>query len=379
MHALGGVSRRTLTADLPRIDRVLAAVMLVVAVGSALARKPPEGPLGLTVPVAIVSALSLLWRSRAPLFAIALAMGSQLAQTAFGHTPSSLWSFAIALVLTYSVAVELSEGLAGFGGATIVVVECLEERIDNGVDYVFIAIVFGGAWLVGRATREWHGRATHAETHQREVARLAVAEERVRIARELHDVVAHGLSVIAVQADAAEAALCRDPALVVGPLRAIRTSARESLSEMRQLLNLLRADDLDLSGRTPTRGFADLPQLIDAMAEAGLPIRAELEFGTWAVDTGIELASFRIVQESLTNVLKHAGHVATALRVVGGPETIDIQIVNAPGMSTISTGSVGRGLVGIRERVKAAGGSVRYGAAPDGGYEVVVRLPRELV
>jgi signal transduction histidine kinase len=365
--------------DLPRLDRVLAGVMLVVAVGSALARKPPEGPLSLTVPVAVVSAMSLLWRSRAPLFAIALAMGSELTQTAFGHTPSSLWSFAIALVLVYSVAAELSEGLAGLGGATIVVVECLEERIDNGVDYVFIAIVFGGAWLIGRASRQWRGRATHAETHQHELARLAVAEERVRIARELHDVVAHGLSVIAVQADAAEAALGRDPDLLVGPLRAIRTSAREALGEMRQLLNLLRADDVDSAGRSPARGFADLPALIDAMSEAGLPIRSELRFGAGPVDAGIELAGYRIVQESLTNVLKHAGHVATTLRVVGGPQTVEIQIVNEPGAVTISAGSGGRGLLGIRERVKAAGGSVRYGAGPDGGYEVMARLPRELM
>lgn len=370
-------SPRQLIIRTPRVDVLLTGLFLVVAVASAVARKPPEGPIALTVPVAFVTASSLLWRTTVPLLAIALAMGAELTQTAFGHTPSSLWSFAIALILMYSVAARLPEGPAATGGATIVIVECIGERVGDGVDYLFIAIVFGGAWLIGRATREWQGRATHAEEHQHELARLAVAEERVRIARELHDVVAHGLSVIAVQADAAEAVLSRDATLAGPPLRAIRSNARESLGEMRQLLNLLRSDDNDPAVLAPVRGFADLDALVSAMRDAGLPVDSTLTLGAEPVGAGLELATYRIVQESLTNVLKHAGRVSTRVEVVVLDDAVRICVLNAAGTSTEPPAPGGRGQLGMRERAHAADGSLSCETSTDGGYRVEARLPRQ--
>ncbi|MGH3745625.1 MAG: histidine kinase, partial [Mycobacteriales bacterium] len=203
-------------------DLIGAGLVLVIAVVSVLTGRPDEGPHGVTLPVAVVLSAALACRTRAPVAAAITATVAGLVQAAVAEEPGSLWALAVFLVLTYSVAVEREEGWAAVGGAVLVGGEMLMERFDNGVDYVFIVLVFGGAWLLGRGTREWRGRATYAEEHQRDLARLAVAEERVRIARELHDVVAHGLSVIAVQADAAEAALGRDPALAAEPLRAIR-------------------------------------------------------------------------------------------------------------------------------------------------------------
>ena len=138
-----------------------------------------------------------------------------------------------------------AKGWPAIAGVGFVAALFLQERIDNGPDYLFIVLLFGGTWLLGRASRLWRTRVSHAEQHQRDLARLAVAEERVRIARELHDSVAHSLSVIAVQSDAAEAALAHDPDRAREPLRAINASARGSLHEIRDMLHLLRTDDVN--------------------------------------------------------------------------------------------------------------------------------------
>jgi signal transduction histidine kinase len=219
-------------------------------------------------------------------------------------------------------------------------------------------------------------RALTAELeHERErTAQLAVAEERARIARELHDVVAHGLSVIAIQADGAEAALQQDPERAQRPLRAIRRSAEEALAEMRRLLGVLRTDEeADLA---PQPGLAQLPTLVERARSAGLPVTLYVDGEPRALPASLDLSAYRIVQEALTNVHKHAGDAPTSVKVVWRRNLLGIQVrdTGTAGVVPRVNGS-GHGLVGMRERVKLHGGELRAEPHAHGGFEVVAKLP----
>jgi signal transduction histidine kinase len=358
----------------PMFDVALATILVVASVGGLVTGEVDEAPLAVTLPVAAASSLSVLGRTRAPLVAVTLTSVATLVQAfTTGEAPGSLMSLVIVLVLAFSVGAECDEGPAAIGIGALTIAVCIGEWVDHGSDYAFIVIVLGGAWLVGRATRTLSERATFAEQHQRDLARLAVAEERTRIARELHDVVAHGLSVIAVQADAAEAALARDPARAAAPLDAIRASAREALDDMRQLLRVLRTEDDDAE-RSPARGLADLAPLVAGLREAGLPLEADVRVHE-PLPAGLELAVFRIAQEGLTNVVKHAGTVPTWLVVESTGDGIQVTVRNAPARRTSSPPISGHGLHGARERAEAAGGDLRTGRTDDGGFALVAHLP----
>jgi uncharacterized protein (TIGR03382 family) len=244
-HAVGRLRRETLAA-FPVPDVALAVALCAIAVASVLTGNPNEGPAPLTLPVAVALTAALLWRRRSPLVCVAIIIVAGTAQTVLSQTPGSLWSLAVYAIAMYSLAAYCSEGAAAVAGAVFVGALLVQERIDNGVDYVFVLLLFGGLWLLGRLSRYWRGRVSTAEQRQHETARLAVAEERVRIARELHDIVAHSLSVIAVQSDAAEAALAVAPGRALAPVQTIRSTARSALGEIRRMLDVLRTDDDDL-------------------------------------------------------------------------------------------------------------------------------------
>jgi signal transduction histidine kinase len=351
------------------VDLALGAFFLVVSSGSVLTGNPDEGSVAVTLPVAVAMSLAVAWRRRAAVTAVVVGVVALVAQSLLADPAGSLWAFAAMLLLTYSVASERDEGPAAAGGLVMLAGQFLTEKVDGGVDYVFIVIVFGGAWLIGRAVRGWRGRATYAEQHQHDLALLAVAEERVRIARELHDVVAHSLSVIAVQADAAEAALAHDAALAAAPMRAIRDSAREALTDMRQMLQLLRDDDRD---REPARGLMDLPELVAAMRAAGLDVDAELP-GQVDVHPAVGLTAYRVVQEGLTNALRYGDPAGASLRVVLTPAAVEVRLRNRAGNRPGELGG-GRGLIGLRERVSATGG-VLTARPVNGWFELEARIP----
>jgi signal transduction histidine kinase len=364
-------------AGLPVADVALGGVTAVSVVPSAAVGLPDDGPASVTVPVALVMSGALAWRTRAPLGAVGTLLGASLLQTVVAQEPGSVWAFATYLVAAYSVAATATEARAALGGAAVVGVLWLQEWLEHGQDYLFVVLVFGGAWLLGRLVQQWRSRARVAELNQDERARLAVAEERARIARELHDVVAHGVSVIAVQADAAQAVLDVDPERAREPLDVIRTSAREVLDEMRQLLALLRLDG-DETVR-PQPGLADLAELVASVRGAGLPVGLEVSGEVRPLPAGADLSAYRIVQEALTNVLKHAGAVPASVRVRHEPQAVTVEVRNASagsGHRPASDGAGGHGLVGIRERVSLVGGALEAGPAPDGGFVVRASLPR---
>jgi signal transduction histidine kinase len=375
MGAPGTDWRATTVAGVTVLDAVVGALLLLVAAGTLTHLQPPEGPLVVTLPVAVVMTTAVMWRSRAPLASLGAVLVAGQVQTWVATSPGTLWAFAVLLLSAYSVARFCPEERAALGGGLLVGSLWVEEWRDGGSDYVFIALVFGGAWLLGRAVRHWQERATTAELNQELLARSAVAEERVRIARELHDVVAHSLGVVSVQANAAEAALEHDPALASEPLSAIKVSTREALDEMRRLLSLLRTGDDD--GPAVPPGLADLDGLVDSVRGAGLPVDVEVSGASVRLPVGVDISAYRIVQEALTNVLKHAGSVPTRVEVRYEPAAVTVCVVNALPQTTAvaQTATGGHGLVGMRERVSAHGGALVAGADPSGGYVVRARLP----
>jgi signal transduction histidine kinase len=241
-----------------------------------------------------------------------------------------------------------------------------------------LLLSFAGLIRNEEGTGEWIGAvlavtapAAVGRLMRRERARteqIAVAEERGRIARELHDVVAHSLSVIAVQADAAELAVRHDPERALAPLQAIRASARDALTEMRRMLGVLR--DGDGAGHAPQPGLAQLPALVE---HAGVPVDLRVDGEPRPLPPSLDLTAYRILQEALTNVRKHAGGAPASVRVTWRPAELELAVRDSgPGPNGAHGG---HGLVGMRERVRVHDGALTAGPAPGGGFEVVAALP----
>lgn len=364
--------RRRTVAGFPVDDLALAGLLCAIAVASVLTGNPDEGPPVVTLPAALVITGGLLWRTRSPMVSVLLAIAAGAAQTLLTQPMGSLWSLAVYAIIVYSAAAHYPEGMAGLAGILMVGALLVEERLGNGVDYLFIVLLFGGIWLLGRASRLWRTRVRHAEQHERDAARLAVAEERVRIARELHDIVAHSLSVIAVQSDAAEAALDAQPDRAREPLRAIRASARDSLGEIRRMLHALRTEDDD--GQPP--GLAALGALLDSARSAGLPVHLRSDTEPAALPPVVDLTAYRIVQEAVTNVINHAGLVPTSVTICADSGSIRIEVTNAgAGQGARRRSGTGLGLIGIRERVAALNGTLEAGRSADGGFRIAATLP----
>jgi signal transduction histidine kinase len=242
-------------------------------------------------------------------------------------------------------------------------------------------VVFSAVpWLVGQALRRERGRtarlrelATALAAEREERARVAVAAERGRIARELHDVVAHAISVIAVQADAAGRLLQHDPPRAGEPLQAIQTTARGALGEMRQLVGLLRLNEGE-APLTPQPGLANLDQLAAEARGTGLPVTVDVRGRVRALPVTVDLAAYRIVQEGLTNVRKHAGAAAARVSIRYEPDRLAVEISD-DGRGAGAASGGGHGLIGVRERVVLLGGDLHTGPAAGGGFVLRARLP----
>jgi len=244
---------------------------------------------------------------------------------------------------------------------------------------------FGLAWLIGdnlrvrRAyTRQLEERAAELEHEREEKAAQAVTEERARIARELHDVVAHYVSVMVVQAAAARRVADKDPAAARGALEAVEMAGRTALAEMRRMLEVLRADD---QGMGPQPGLGEVERLIQQVRDAGLPVDLSIEGTVCCLPAGMDLAAYRIVQEALTNTVKHGGRATARVAIRYGSETLEIEVVDdgrgaaAPLLAEADGG--GHGLIGMKERVGLFGGTLEAGPVLTGGYRVFARMPIE--
>jgi signal transduction histidine kinase len=227
--------------------------------------------------------------------------------------------------------------------------------------------------LVRRVVGDRERRAQLAERERDVAAREAVVEERARIARELHDAIAHNVSMMVVQAGAERRTLDPESGTTREVLATIEQIGRGALTEMRRLVGMLRSDDVD--PLAPQPGLGDLPTLVTQVQEAGLPVELQVEGESRKLPVGLELSAYRIVQEALTNALKHAGDAHATVRVAYGPDSLELEIVDdGAGGAPRATGG-GHGLVGMRERVALYGGRFDAGRGPGGGFAIRVLLP----
>ncbi|HEY6678311.1 MAG TPA: sensor histidine kinase [Actinomycetota bacterium] len=241
---------------------------------------------------------------------------------------------------------------------------------EIGFGFIVIFLV----WYMGRRLRSRAERAAHLEREQAAEARRAVAEERARIARELHDVVAHRVSLMTVQAGAAKTVAADDLEGAVQAMEAVEVAGRQALSELRHLLDVLRPE-ADVDGLDPQPGLADVPRLVAQFEQAGLDVSLSMNGARTDLPARVDLSAYRIVQEALTNVLKHAGTTARAeVRLSTDDHGVAIEVLDDGHGDTILPGS-GQGIVGMRERAQLLGGSLEAGPRPRGGFQVVARLP----
>jgi signal transduction histidine kinase len=351
-----------------RTDILLAAALLVPSLVQVLA--VPIAPPVVGVIVALGSMLPIAWRRVRPVHAAVAGSVIWLVPTD-GYV---YLGYVAAFVLFYSLGAYVASGrtVAWVTGACAVIVIVATAMRSEVVGELFgaLSIIVAPA-LAGRVVRRLREQAESLEELAGYRERAAVVEERERIARELHDVVAHGISVIAIQADAAEAALDRDPSLARVPLKTIRTSAKESLAEMRRLLGVLREGD-DGSALAPQPGLDKLPELV-AHAEATL----EVEGTPRPLPASLDLSAFRIVQEALTNVRRHAGGAPASVRLTWAADELGLEIRDRGSRIRVNGNgaSGGHGIVGMRERARVHGGTLDAGPAEDGGFRVRARLP----
>jgi signal transduction histidine kinase len=375
---------RGLFPILPRRDMLIAAA--VVAAGQfEVWLTSAVRPRSVAAPAELVLGLSLAWRRRFPLATMTLVSVVSAAET-LGGVP--MQSPAIPLlanvVAVYTVVTEaplgralagLAIGLAGFALGTL-------SQHSSAANFVFGAIFAVGVWIVGRTVRtrtaeagELEERAVTLEREREEHTRRAAAEERARIARELHDVIAHSVSVMVVQAGAGEEVLRRDPERAAAVLRSIQETGRQALSEMGTLLGILREHG-DEFGLVPQPGIADLSNLLEQTRHAGLPVELTVEGEERQLPPGVELSLYRVVQEALTNTRKHAGPAQATVRLRYGRAEVAAEISDDGASSRNGYGG-GNGLIGMRERVAVYGGSLEASPRPEGGYLVRARIPLE--
>lgn len=290
-------------------------------------------------------------------------------------------------ILTMAVAFLLGEqrdvararaGLVVVVGGVAVVVYNLATHTPSQL--VFIPLLFGVCWFLGFAVRQRadlavaaEERATRAERERQASARVAVAEERARIARELHDIVAHAVSVMVLQTGAVRHGLPDALVAEKDALRGVEETGRRALSEMRHLLGALRLDD-EAAELTPQPGLAELDTLLREVRDAGLPVGLEVDGEPVPLPGPIDLAAYRIAQEGLTNALKHAHASRADVSIRYAPAELTVE-VRDDGDGPKPGDGLGHGLVGIRERVKIYGGEVETGAGPRGGFVLSARLP----
>ncbi|HLE98445.1 MAG TPA: histidine kinase [Gaiellaceae bacterium] len=321
----------------------------------------------------LVFTLSLAWRRRAPLVVLAVAIVTMLLANLVSALDAPATPAIALVVAVYSVGAHTAGLRASIGALGVAgVIGVIAARQLSLADVLFIAMIVGGAWLAGRAIRHRRLRETQLEREKAE-AEAAIAEERTRIARELHDVVAHAISVIVLQARGGRKLLDAEPEEARQALDAIERTASQALGEMRRLLGLLRESDAELA-LAPQPTLSRLEDLVGQVREAGLPVEVAVEGEPRELPPGVDLSAYRIVQEALTNALKHAGPATARVTVRYGDGELDLEISD-DGVGAGNGGGAGQGLAGIRERVAVFGGDVETGQRPEGGYAVRARLP----
>ena len=366
------------------VDRAAAAALLVLGlVEAALAPTATARP-GPQALLTLVWTVPLVWRRRwpVPVLALVVAAGPTLELV---NEEGGVISYVLAAILAaFTVGRHLDRPATWWGPILCVGVNWVVYAAIGGTlsDYVFTALLYGSAWAVGSSLRQRAQRiselsqeSSELRLRQAERERQVLASERARIARELHDIVSHSISVITIQTQAVRRRLRQDQAGEVADLRMIEETARQAMAEMRRLLGVLRADG-EPASLSPQPGLDQLPRLVAETRAAGVAVEVRTEGEPVPLSPGVDLAAYRIVQEALTNCRKHAGLAPAAVVLRYGADTLEVCVEDQGGCAPPAAGQNGHGLVGMRERVALYGGTLEVGPRPDGGFAVRARLPR---
>jgi signal transduction histidine kinase len=366
------------------IGALAIAAMLELVIG----RNSPGAPsttLWFAVPAVAVMVLPLFGRRRSPFAAPAAywLLATSLSFADGGLIPFMVALFPIGMASAFLLG-NLRDSRQAWTGLAIVLggITTVVYNIPGHAtpELLFIPVDFGISWVAGFALRERaeqaeaaEVRATQAEREREAAARVAVAEERARIARELHDIVAHAVSVMVLQVGAVRHKLPDALAEDRDALRSVECAGRTALAEMRRLLAAIRPDG-DEAELVPQPGLDGLDSLLEEIERAGLPVELHVDGEAFPLPRGVDLSAYRIVQEGLTNALKHARASDADVTVRYRPDELEIE-VRDNGQGGATSDGLGHGLVGVRERVKIYGGEMTAGRATEGGFVLSTRLP----
>jgi signal transduction histidine kinase len=375
VRTLKEVSRR-------EVFLVLAFVVLVLGeiLFRGLAPRTPLLILGLLAP------LPLVWRIRFPLDVLGTSVAFLIVGELVAHRddyPVALGC--VALVAAYSAAAHLRGRRAEaadflviaaiVGSAAVAASKNWDGSVATNLVAALISltILFRGAWMAGRWMQGRRDRERAAIAEREQKAQAALREERARIARELHDVVAHAMSVIVLQARGARHSLLERPDEAREAVDAVERTASHALSEMRRLLSALR-DEEESAALAPQPSLNQIDALVADVRAAGLPVELRVEGASRELPAGIDLCAYRIVQEALTNTLKHAGPATARVLIRYAEDAFEVEVTDT-GAGERNGSATGQGLAGMRERVAVLGGRLQAGPQREGGYLVAARLP----
>lgn len=370
----------------PRLDIALAGAFLLIVVAEALFSSDVTDPVPFLA-VAGLSAVLLAWRRRFPLGVAVLVTAANLAVN-----PDGEFSTLLAMVLVCFTLGSETSAPRNYIGLLIVLTAFVAVSIRASFepsDLAAALVFYVGPWVLGTVVRaravrteEAVARAERLEAEREAATARAAAEERTRIARELHDIVAHSISVVTIQTQAVRRRLGPEHAAEAADLAAVEATAREALTEMRRLFGVLRSAD-ETAALAPQPGLAELDRLVDQARSGPMTIELRVDGEPAELPAGLDLAAYRIVQEGLTNALRHSGGTLVRILLRYLPSRLEIEVlddgrgpvVDGSGESGAAAGTDGHGLIGVRERVAIYGGTVELTAVPDGGTRLAASLP----
>jgi signal transduction histidine kinase len=372
-----------------RVDRIAAVALGAAAAADAgLVQSVGDLP-ALTVALSFLMCLPLGWRRRFPVAAPALMFALGVAQNLFvASVEDSTVLLFVVLTGCYSAGA-YADGRRALTGLAVCLVGMVSVQATFASGFkpgevVWTCAIVTAAWLAGRTVRtrtrlteELHEAALHAEEAREAETRAAVADERRRIAREMHDIVAHSVSVMVVQAGGARRILDRDVDRAVEAAERIEDTGRAALLEMRRLLGILSAGEDD-AHHAPQPTLEALDALVEGARTAGLPVSLRIEGERRALPPGVDLAAYRVIQEAVTNALKHAGAAPTDVCVRYRDNDVELEVTNNGAGHRSRRHDLaggGHGLVGMQERVRVFGGELFTGRRRGGGFEVRARIP----
>jgi len=367
---------------------VAIALALGIAMATELAARRDDL---IALPVAVLGCLPLSLRRSMPVVSFVLTwLGTLLILQVVPNFDEVSVTFIVGYFLSLSSLGRYADGREQPISVLLVLAGVVFFVANDGDpfavgDVMFALFFVGGPWTAGLALRlrqarvtELHQENLRLQTEQEELTRRAVAAERATIARELHDVVSHAISVTVLQARGARRQLGTDEQSVRRALDAIEQTNTSALSDMRRLLAVLRdTDSSDQAGdrHAPAPSLDQLSALLAQVRGSGVPVEFEVVGEAVAVPPGVDLSAYRIVQEALTNVIKHAGEARAKVRLDYSPDALTVSVVDDGHAQSNGTGTTGQGLIGIQERVSVVGGEVSAGPGLNGGFEIIARLP----